>query len=97
VYQVIVDRRALEILKDLSNSGTMDLGQPDQRLRGCLSWPRRSTAFPDNGVLDTFTGTDDTSPPNANWANAELSGGSGCAPGSATPGRVDRINSGLSQ
>lgn len=36
-------------------------------------------AFPDNGVLDTFTGVDDTSPPNANWTNAEIrAGGAGC-------------------
>lgn len=31
-------------------------------------------AFPDNGVLDTFTGVDDTTPPNANWTNAPLFG-----------------------
>lgn len=31
-------------------------------------------AFPDNGVLDTFTGADDTTPPNANWTNAPLQG-----------------------
>jgi hypothetical protein len=34
-------------------------------------------AFPDNGVLDAFTGcTNDASPPNANWTNAPLSGSS---------------------
>lgn len=26
-------------------------------------------AFPDNGVLDTFTGSDGTNPPSANWTN----------------------------
>ena len=31
-------------------------------------------AFPDNGVLDAFTGSDDTTPPNANWTNAVLQG-----------------------
>jgi hypothetical protein len=29
-------------------------------------------AFPDNGVLDTFTAADGTTPPNANWTNATL-------------------------
>lgn len=34
-------------------------------------------AFPDNGVLDTFTGcTDTTTPPNANWTNVIISGAS---------------------
>jgi len=28
-------------------------------------------AFPDNGVLEAFTGVDDTTPPNSNWTNAE--------------------------
>lgn len=33
-------------------------------------------AFPDNGVLDAFTGcTNDATPPNANWTNAALLGG----------------------
>lgn len=32
-------------------------------------------AFPDNGVLDTFTGTDGTTPPNSNWTNARIAGG----------------------
>jgi hypothetical protein len=31
-------------------------------------------AFPDTSVLETFTGTDDTSPPNSNWTNAALRG-----------------------
>lgn len=39
--------------------------------------PVKALAFPDNGVLDTFTGADTTSPPNANWTNAELFGSSG--------------------
>lgn len=36
--------------------------------------PETVEAFPDNGVLDTFTGTDDTSPPNANWTNTVIFG-----------------------
>lgn len=35
-------------------------------------WASPSWAFPDNGVLETFTGADTTSPPNANWTNAQL-------------------------
>lgn len=36
-------------------------------------------AFPDTSVLDTFTGVDNTSPPNANWTNAEIVNGTdGC-------------------
>jgi hypothetical protein len=34
-------------------------------------------AFPDNGVLETFTGTDTTTPPNANWTNANILGCTG--------------------
>lgn len=33
-------------------------------------------AFPDNGVLETFTGSDNTTPPNSNWTNAVLNGAS---------------------
>lgn len=32
-------------------------------------------AFPDNAVIETFTGVDNTSPPNANWTNAEIKNG----------------------
>lgn len=32
-------------------------------------------AFPDTSVLETFTGADDTDPPNANWTAAELRNG----------------------
>jgi hypothetical protein len=32
-------------------------------------------AFPLNAVLETFTGTDNTSPPNSNWTNAEIKNG----------------------
>lgn len=39
--------------------------------------PLNASAFPDNGVLETFTGTDGTTPPNANWTNAEIAGSSG--------------------
>lgn len=39
-------------------------------------------AFPTNAVLDTFTGTDNASPPSSNWTNAEIrnagGGGGGC-------------------
>lgn len=44
-----------------------------------LLWPLSAEGFPDNGVLDTFTGTDGANPPNANWTNADIrSGGAGC-------------------
>ena len=33
-------------------------------------------AFPTNAVLETFTGADDTTPPNANWTNAPINGAS---------------------
>jgi hypothetical protein len=37
-------------------------------------------AFPDNGVLDNFTGADGTTPPSANWTNSVFVGAfsSGC-------------------
>jgi len=31
-------------------------------------------AFPDNGVLETFTAADNTTPPNSNWTNAVIVG-----------------------
>lgn len=34
------------------------------------------SAFPDSTLLDTFTGTDNTTPPNSNWTNAEIRSGS---------------------
>ncbi|HSQ90619.1 MAG TPA: hypothetical protein VLM19_00425 [Nitrospiraceae bacterium] len=40
----------------------------------CLTSP--SWAFPDNAVLENFTGADNTSPPNANWTNAVFVGAS---------------------
>lgn len=40
-----------------------------------LSCPGHAYAFPDTSVLETFTGADNTSPPNANWTNAELKNG----------------------
>jgi hypothetical protein len=44
-------------------------------LCGLLASP--AWAFPDNGVLDSFTGcTDTTTPPNANWTNAVVYGAS---------------------
>lgn len=41
-------------------------------LCGLLASP--GWAFPDNPVFETFTGADNTSPPNANWTNAVISG-----------------------
>lgn len=40
---------------------------------GLLASP--AWAFPDNGVLENFTGADTTSPPNSNWTNAPLTTG----------------------
>jgi hypothetical protein len=41
-----------------------------------LALPVTSYAFPDNGVLDSFGAADNTTPPNANWTNAVIFGGS---------------------
>lgn len=45
-----------------------------------LFWlPASAPAFPTNGVLETFTGSDNTSPPNSNWTNADIrDGAAGC-------------------
>lgn len=52
-----------------------------------LLWmPLHAYAFPDTGILSTFSGTDDTSPPNASWTNSEL------RDGSASPGCRIRSN-----
>lgn len=40
-------------------------------------WTAEAFAFPDTSVLDTFTGTNDTSPPNGSWTNAEMRDGTG--------------------
>jgi hypothetical protein len=37
-------------------------------------WVTPSWAFPDNAVLEDFTGADNTTPPNGNWTNAPLVG-----------------------
>lgn len=41
-----------------------------------LCLPLQAYAFPDNSVLDTITGTDTTTPLNANWTSHELRNGS---------------------
>lgn len=43
-------------------------------LIGLLSLSPQAWAFPDNGILDIFTGTDGTSPPNGNWTNGAIYG-----------------------
>lgn len=43
-------------------------------LIGLLMLAPQTWAFPDNGILDTFTGTDGTTPPNANWTNGAIYG-----------------------
>lgn len=41
--------------------------------------PSLAGAFPDNGVLETFTGSDGTTPINASWGNSEIrTNSSGC-------------------
>lgn len=40
--------------------------------------PGLALAFPDNGVLDAFTGTNGTTPPDGSFTNAEIAGSSGC-------------------
>lgn len=44
-------------------------------LLGLLLLASPAWAFPDNGVLETFTAADGTTPPNANWTNAALASG----------------------
>lgn len=39
--------------------------------------PLSATAFPDTPILSDFTGADNTTPPSANWTNAEIRNGFG--------------------